>query len=67
MMDGILNLVMCVYMYLIGEQLTPLHLMRILISALYTGGLAVAVMVPLRFFLNMYPRLRKREKGGEAQ
>ena len=67
MMDVILNLVMCVYMYLIGEQLTLLHLMRILISALYTGGLAAAVMVPLRLFLNMYPNLRKRKRGGEDQ
>lgn len=67
MMDAIMNVVMCVYMYLIGEQMTLLHLMRILISVLYTGGLTAAIMVPLRFYLNMYPNLHRRERGGEAQ
>ena len=64
-MDLTLNLVMCVYMYLIGEELAVIHLARILISVLYTVGIAVVMMVPLRYLLNMYRWQAKRKQGGE--
>ena len=67
MMDLMMNVVMCVYMYLIGEEISMVHAARILISMLYTAGLAVIIMVPLRFFLGMYHRRKKTDKGGERQ
>ncbi len=63
LMDLTLNVVLCFYMYLIGEELSFRHLARILISVLYTVGIALLVMVPLRFLLGMYPR--KPKTGGE--
>ncbi len=65
LMDLTLNAVMCVYMYLIGEEIGFIHLARILISVVYTVGIAVAVMVPLRYTLRMYRWNLKRRQGGE--
>ena len=64
-MDLILNVVLCVYMYLIGEELSLIHAARTVISVLYTAALAVVVMVPARYVMGMYPRRKKRERGGE--
>ena len=64
LMDFLLNAVLCAYMYLIGEELTLLHLGRILVSMLYTAFLALILMVPLRYVLGMYRRRKVRE-GGE--
>ena len=66
-MDLMLNVVMCVYMYLIGQDIGFLHIARIFASVAYTSALAVVIMVPLRFFLGMYPKRRKVDKGGEYQ
>ena len=66
-MDLMLNAVMCVYMYLIGQDIGFLHIARIFASVAYTSALAVVIMVPLRFFLGMYPKRRKVDKGGEYQ
>ncbi len=64
LMDLTLNVAMCVYMYLIGEEIGLIHLARITISVLYTVGIAVVVMVPLRYILRMYRwRMRRREEG----
>ena len=35
------------------------------VSALYTMGLAVVIMVPLRYVLNMYRWQWRRKQGGE--
>ena len=64
LMDVLLNAVLCAYMYLIGEEITLLHLGRILISMLYTVALALILTVPLRYVLGMY-RKRKPREGGE--
>lgn len=64
-MDFFLNLVLIFYMYLIGEELTLIHLIRLAGSVIYTMGLAWALMFPLRAALGMYPRA-KRAQGGEA-
>ena len=64
LMDFLLNAVLCAYMYLIGEELTLLHLGRILVSALYTTALALLLMFPLRYVLGMYRKRMPRE-GGE--
>ncbi len=64
LMDVLLNAVLCAYMYLIGEEITLLHLGRILISMLYTAALALILMAPLRYVLGMY-RKRKPREGGE--
>ena len=63
-MDGLLNLTLAAYMYLIGEDIGLVHLGRLLISVLYTMALALALMVPLRYMLGMY-RKRKPQEGGE--
>ena len=63
-MDFFLNLVLIIYMYLIGEELTLIHLTRLAGSVVYTMGLAWALMFPLRAMLGMYPR-GKRAQGGE--
>ena len=65
LMDFILNMAMCTYMYLIGEQLTMNHMARMLGAVLYTGGIAAVIMVPVRYLLRMYLP-RRRAKGGEA-
>ena len=65
LMDLILSIVLCAYMYLIGVDLSFTHLWRTVASALYTMALAVLLMVPVRYFLGMYVRKRKRDKGGE--
>ena len=65
LMDLTLNAVMLVYMYLIGEELAAVHLARIAISVLYTVGIAVVIMVPLRYLLRMYRWQTKRKQGGE--
>ena len=65
LMDLILNIVLCAYLYLTGVDITMLHVGRVLAGVLYTGALAVIVMGPVRYFLGMYPHRRKRDKGGE--
>ena len=65
LMDLILNIVQIAYMYLIGVDLSFTHVARMVGSVLYTMGIAVALMVPARYFLRMYRPRRKREKGGE--
>jgi len=63
-MDLIMNVVLILYMYLIGEEWNFIYLGRTAVSVLYTAALALAIMGPLRYALGMY-RLRKREEGGE--
>ena len=65
-MDMFLNLVLIVYMYLIGEDLTLIHLTRLAGSVVYTMALAWALMFPLRAFLGMYPK-RRRAQGGDEE
>ena len=64
LMDLLLNVVLIFYMYLIGEELGFVHVWRTAVSVLYTMGIAVALMVPLRYILRMYRR-RRRAEGGE--
>lgn len=64
LMDFLMNTVLAVYMYLIGEDLTLMHVWRILVSMIYTLLLALILMVPLRYVLGMY-RKRKPREGGE--
>ena len=63
-MDLIMNVVLILYMYLIGEEWSFVYLGRTAVSVLYTAGLALVLMVPLRYVLGMY-RFRKRDEGGE--
>ena len=65
-MDFFLNMVLIAYMYLIGEELTMIHLYRLAGSIVYTMSLALALMYPCRKLLGMYPR-RKRSQGGEKE
>lgn len=64
LMDLLLNIVLIFYMYLIGEELSFIHVGRTAVSVLYTMGIAVLIMVPLRYTLKMYRR-RQRAEGGE--
>lgn len=66
MMSLILETVLCAYLYLIGVEITFQHAGRVLLAVLYTAGLALGLMVPLRYMLSMYPRRRKlRQQEGE--
>ena len=65
-MDAFLNLVLVAYMYLIGEELTMIHVYRLVGSVLYTMALSAVLMYPCRRMLGMYPR-RKREQRGEEE
>ena len=66
LMDLLLNIVLCAYMYLIGVELSFLHAARALISLIYTIGLAAALMIPARYYLGMYPKRRpQRAQGGD--
>ena len=64
LMDLVMNIVLAVYMYLIGEELTLVHGWRILVSMIYTLLLALILMVPLRYVLGMYRKRKPREGGG---
>lgn len=65
LMDLIMSVVMCAYMYLIGVDLSFTHVARAVASLLYTAALAAALMLPVRYFLGMYHRRRKPQRGGE--
>lgn len=66
LMDFILGVVLCAYMYLIGVDIAFSHAVRVLFSCIYTSALALVTMVPLRMFLGMYPKRGKaRAQGGE--
>lgn len=66
LMDFILEVVLCAYMYLIGVEITWLHVGRVLLAVLYTTALALLLMYPVRVLLGMYPRRKKaRAQGGE--
>lgn len=62
LMDGIWHTVMCVYMYLIGVDIAFSHIARAITAILYTTGLAVLLMLPMRYFLGMYRRPKKRRR-----
>ena len=64
LMDLILNIVLVAYMYLIGVDLSFSHFGRAFASVIYTMALTALLMVPVRSFLGMYPR-RRRRKGGD--
>ena len=63
-MDLLLNIVLIVYMYLIGEEFSLTDVSRTLTSVIYTVVLALILMGPCRWMLGMYRR-RRREEGGE--
>ena len=65
LMDLILNVVLTAYMYLIDVEIGFIHMARALASVIYTMGLTALLMVPVRYFLGMYPRRMKRRQGGE--
>lgn len=62
-MDVFFNGILIVYMYLIGEELSMIHLFRLAGSAVYTVAIAFLLMLPCRSFLGMYPRRRRAERG----
>ncbi len=64
LMDVLLNIVLAAYMYLIGEDIGWIHLVRLAASALYTMALSLVLMVPVRYVLGMYRR-RRAQEGGE--
>jgi len=63
LMDLIMNVVLCVYMYLIGVELGLIHAARLLVKVTYTVGLALALMVPMRYILGMYRRNKQTKRG----
>ena len=66
MMDLIMHIVLCAYMYLIGVDLSWLHMARALLSTVYTVFAALVIMVPVRMFLGMYERKKKDRKVREG-
>lgn len=65
LMDLIWHIVMCVYMYLIGVDITFTHFTRMFSGVLYTCVLTVVLMLPLRLFLGMYRRKRRTKEDDE--
>lgn len=65
LMDLILNIILCAYLYLTGVELGMIHIARVLGAVVYTVALALGLMLPIRYFLGMYPRRKKRDQGGE--
>ena len=65
LMDLLMSIVLCAYMYLIGVDLSFSHAARAVASMLYTAALAAILMIPTRAFLGMYHRRPKEKKGGE--
>jgi len=65
LMDLIMNIVLLVYMYLIGVEFGFIHIWRLLVAVLYTVALSILLMIPLRYFLGMYRRRSQRHAGGE--
>lgn len=66
-MDLIWHTVMCVYMYLIGVEISFIHISRLFSGMLYTGGVTLALMLPMRVFLGMYRRPRKKKKTDDDE
>lgn len=62
LMDLIWHTVMCVYMYLIGVELDFSHFSRLFRAVVYTGVLTLVLMLPLRAFLGMYRRPKRKKK-----
>lgn len=67
MMDMIWHIVMCIYMYLIGVEIGSVHVNRLTTGVLYTGCLALALMLPIRWFLGMYRRPKKKKNDEEDE
>lgn len=65
MMDLIWHTVMCIYMYLIGVEITGIHFTRLFYGVLYTGAAAVVLMVPMRLFLGMYKRKKAHKRDDD--
>ena len=62
MMDLIWHVVMCIYMYLIGVDITGTHFSRMFYGVMYTGAAAVVLMIPMRLFLGMYKRKKANKQ-----
>lgn len=62
LMDLIFHIVMCVYEYLIGTEISFTHISRLVRSVLYTGALTVLLMIPMRAYLGMYRRNKPKKK-----
>lgn len=50
----LIEIILLVYTTLSGTTLTVRHIIRVLLSVLYTGVLSAALMWPVRMFLRMY-------------
>ncbi len=63
MMDLIWHTVMCVYMYLIGTDISLVNFTRLFSGVMYTGFITLVLMLPARWFLGMYKKKKQpREK-----
>lgn len=67
MMDLLFNGVMAVYMYLIGVEFNFYQIWKMIISLVYTEGICLILMFPLRRFLGVGKWALRRSKGGEWQ
>lgn len=66
LMDLVMNIVLCIYHYLIGVEIEFIHISRLVRAVLYTGALTVVLMLPIRAFLGMYRRpKRKKQKDDD--
>ena len=62
MMDLIMELAMVVYIYLIGVPIEFIHFLRAFAAVLYTAALSLALMVPVRWVMGMYPKWRRKRR-----
>lgn len=66
LMELLMNVVLCFYLSLIDTKIGFIQISAALLSAIYTAAVAAAVMLPLRWFLNMYPK-KKRDTDADGE
>ncbi len=62
LMDLIWHAVMCIYMYLIGVEISWLHFTRLFSAVCYTGALTAVVMLPMRWMFGLNRRKKKKKQ-----
>ncbi len=64
LMTASMQIVLLVYVYLAGTEITMLHVTRAFFIVLLTGGLSVLIAFPVRMILGLYRRKKTLEEEG---
>jgi len=65
LMDILMNIVLSVYMYLIGVEFSFYQIWKVLVSLAYTEGICLVLMIPLRCWLGVDQRFARKNRGGD--